>query len=210
MRLHLDLIQDEARPEARRIKARALDRNAMGLAVASAMTVPVQRNFRALGVSEHNQFGAPSSGFWQRMNAGVVPGTDGSTAWVRTPREVALRYFGGTVVPKVAKALAIPACAEAYNQSPRAFSDLRFALIGGKTPALVQAAQQSVRYRTYKKTGVTKVYPGAVKGGKIYYWLVPSATINPNPAVLPSLEVMKSTALSALQDYLRHHPVSSN
>ena len=212
MRLAITIERDDARPTFRGISEGMSDKLRMNNAVANAALVPVQRNFRALSQTNRNSFGVRSS-FWNRMNSATYADADDSAGYVRMPREVALRYFGGTVMPKKASLLAIPALAAAYGKSPRDFSDLRLAIFtkqgGGKTFALVQNQSQAIRYKRVK--GRTKIargpVSGTVAGSKekpiVFYWLVPSAAIAPNPEVLPSPEVLGAAVKQGVDGYLR-------
>ncbi len=136
------------------------------------------------------------------MHEATYADADAAAGYVRMPREVALRYFGGTVTPKKAENLAIPARTEAYNKSPRDMHDLRLAVFAGGTLALVQAASQKVKWRRSK--GQLRPSPGAeTAGGLVFYWLVKSATIAGNTAVLPAADVLQAAANSAVASYLR-------
>ena len=204
MIVRFEIERNDLTPWREETARRLANRRQMNKEVADAMAAPIYANFDSLSASNQNAFGAPST-FWARMKVGTQPGADDESGWVGMPAPVALRYFGGTVVPGPGKKrLAIPANAEAYGKSPRDFSDLRLAFFGGGKLALVERQQQSVRYGGKRKDGSRAVIPGVEKGGDIYYWLVESATIAPDPAVLPTPEVLMSAGVDGLRGYLGH------
>jgi hypothetical protein len=201
MRAEIFIERDSATPTMRAVSEGLSDRTRLNHAAAEGAVVPIKRNFRKLAQTNHNKLGAPSSGFWQRMQQGTYTDADSTAGYIGMPREVALRYFGGTVVPKVAANLALPARTEAYNKSPRDFTDLRLVVFGaGGAMALVQTNQQAISYRKTKK-GV-KVVKGAVKGGLVFYWLAKSATIDPDPTVLPDEATLTGAANNSVSDYV--------
>ena len=205
MIVQLEIERDDLTPWTRAMARKLASKRQMNAAVAQAVAVPIQQNFLSLSSSNRNPFGAKST-FWGLMNAGTKPGADDESGWVAMPEPVALRYFGGTVVPGPGKErLAIPARSEAYGKSPRDFSDLRLAFFGGKTLALVQADQQKVKYGRRRKDGSRgPTSGGTVSGGAVYFWLVPSATIQPDPSVLPTPEVLSASGVEGLRGYLSH------
>jgi len=94
------------------------------------------------------------------------------------------RLEGGTIKPRVAKLLTIPAHPEAYGRRAREFNDLRFVVLGGY-PALVKAEQSEVRFGRQKKDKSRTVTRGRRTGGEVYYWLARSVTQKGDRSVLP-------------------------
>lgn len=158
------------------------------LAAASALPL-YQERLEAMGATDSTPFGAKSSGFWQRMQGGTVARHDADSARVEMPTPVALRAFGGTVTPKLAKYLAIPARTEAYGKSPREFDNLRPHKFRSGSLALVEADHSRLDDR--------KEY-----GGGVYFWLTESATIRANPDVLPSDDEVTGEVIDALAIYI--------
>ncbi len=198
MSLQVD-ITDRATPLLQELGGRLQDRRRMHKAIATAALPVVERKFVENSSTNRNRFGT-RGGFWNRMLSGTYATGDDSSAIIRMPREVALRYFGGTVTPKASKNLAIPARAEAYGKSPRDFSDLRFVMFRSGAKALVQADQSKIGYRKGKR-GQTTVR-GPERGGLVFYWLVTEATITGDRDLLPTPEELADAAIESLRNYL--------
>ena len=112
--------------------------------IADACTALTRRLFAANG-NRPNRNNWRSTGFWQRMAGGTLAVATNEAATVRMPREVAQRYFGGTLYPTGGrKFLAIPARQEAAGKSPLDFPGLKFIPTGPDNGVLVQE-QQTVK-----------------------------------------------------------------
>jgi hypothetical protein len=137
------------------------------------------------------------------MLASTKSGADSTGGFIRMPREVALRAFGGVIRAKKSKFLAIAARGESYGKSPRQFNDLRFVPRRGRPGGmLVQNDQtQLVRYSRGKSKGQVKERREV--GGLVMYWLVPQVTIQGSDAVLP---VLRGRAFA--EGFLRKGPMS--
>jgi hypothetical protein len=204
MRVSFNVEKDEATPTALRLKAAAADRLSMNLEAAKGMLPVVQRSLNQMSLSNHNAFGVRDT-FWKSMLSGTRFGADDEGGYVSTPRPVALRYFGGTVVPTNTTYLAIPARSEAYGKTPKDFSDLRFVLFASGSAALVQTALPTgAKTRGRKKDAQGRGSIDArAQGGGVFYWLVKSATINPDPDVLPTPEEIEAGAVRGVASYFR-------
>ena len=205
MRILMTIEKDEATPMLRNVQRALSNPKALNRAAAEGVLPLVQGNFRAMAATNQNKFGVRST-FWNQMLSGTYAGADNESGYVAMPAPVALRYFGGTVVAKQSSLLAIPANAQAYGKSPRDFSDLRLQIMGRNKDgelamALVQNQQQGIRYRK-RKDGSTHVIQGAEKGGDVFFWLVPSATIQANKDVLPADDKMGQAAEQGVVDYI--------
>lgn len=156
--------------------------------VAESVLPVVERNFVTLSATNRNKWGA-RGGFWNLMLSGTIAVATESAAMIRMPAPVRLRHLGGTVRPKKAKFLAIPARSEAYGKSPRQFNDLMFrpTARGGM---LVRRHRTKLR----KKRG-GGFQSGGEDGGEAMYFLVKEVTVRANDAVLPRQEAILSAAL---------------
>ena len=121
----------------------------------------------------------------------------------------AQRLFGGEIRPVNSKYLTIPARAEAHGRRAREFDNLEI-LFGRNGPyALAERHFTELRWRqkTKRGKGVKSVYKyaaaGADRGGGVFYWLVKSVTQDPDPTVLPQMDVLLSTAREAISEHLR-------
>lgn len=192
-------IVDDTTPFVQRLALALNGGDRLNRAMVNAALPVFQRHFRALAATNRNPYGV-RSGFWNRMLSGTKAIANESEAVIRMPREMALRYFGGTVTPKKSKFLAIPARAEAYNKSPRDFSDLRFAILPVGGPVLIQNEQTRVKFR--KGKGGIKTIQGETTGGGVYYWLRRSATIRGDSGVLPTEQEIMTAVRTGLTSYL--------
>lgn len=198
-------IDDKASPLLRRALQAVRTKRPLHQALASGAAREVQGHFRGLAATNKNRFGARST-FWRRMLAGTTAEADDQAGIVRMPPEVGLRYYGGTVRPVAAKALTIPATRQAYGKSARDFSDLEYRPIlrGKLIGALVQRESTTVSFRPGGSAGGVSVRRGArTRGGKVFYWLVKSATIKPNKDLLPTEEELAAAAVDAAEGFIR-------
>jgi hypothetical protein len=172
--------RDDASPALQRIADSAAGRKAIHQYMADAARVLIQGHFRTLAAERHNRFGLPSR-FWARMYRGTRSAASADRGEVRMPREVALRYFGGTLRPTGGrKALTIPMVAQAYRKRAREIRDLF--LIRSKTGD----------GRTY---GVLARQEKGKDAPTPYYLLVRSATVKPDKSVLPSDRAIYGAAM---------------
>lgn len=192
------LVQVEGDPSrAPRAALNALrNKTQQNRAMAEGALPVVQRQLLENSRTNRNKFGA-RGGFWQRMLAATRAGSDAEAGFISMPREVALRVYGGTVVPRVSKLLAIPARTEAYGKSPRQFADLHF-IPTAKGGLLVQNDATRIK-RKKRKAGVQA---GETVGGGVFYFLVKRATIAPNRSLLPTDKEILTGASRGLKTWL--------
>lgn len=187
-------IEDNASPALRSLADKLTRRKPLHARMATAVHKDVQNRFRGLASSNRNKFGA-RGGFWRRMLSGTRASADETAGTISMPREVAQRFYGGTIRPVNAKNLAIPADKESYGKRPGEFAGkLHVAILGGRA-ALVEnlATRISIsRAGKVKSKGST---------GKVLFWLVKSVTQKPNPAVLPSEAQIGQIAAEAAEKY---------
>lgn len=168
--------------------------------IADACTAITRRLFAENG-SRPNRNNWKPTGFWQRMAGGTVAVATPEAAIVRMPREVAQRYFGGTLSPTGGrKFLAIPAREEAAGISPRDLPGLKFIRTGPDNAVLVQEDQ------TVKAKGARARKDGSFRteqiGGGVFYFLVRSVTQTGDKSVLPGDEEYLAAAKGGLNAYL--------
>lgn len=98
---------------------------------------------------------------------------------------IAQRFFGGTIKPKTAKFLTIPARAEAHGKRAGEFNDL-IVLFGKNGPyALARAVSTAISVGRRGADGTRRVASRGQQGGEIMFWLVKEATQAADPTVLP-------------------------
>lgn len=187
-------------------------RPALGRAVASL----VRNHLIEYNSAHPNKQGFPRQNLYAQMARATSyqPTADGVVVAINHVA-TRLRYAGGKVRPgrnasrhsgKPTRYLTIPAVAEAYGKRAGEFGNLRFRMVdiggvggigphgisAGKVPALVEASASTVKIgkRGVKQTGF--------KGGRVYYWLIRSATFAANPDMLPSNEQFLDTVQETL------------
>ena len=154
---------------------------------ASANTV--QKHLRGLDRARPNRLGGTRSHFYSLAALATSFTTDEQGAIVTVAHlGIAQRFYGGTIRPINAKALAIPARAEAYGRRPRDADNPQDLFLrpgkAGRTAAL--ARRQGKRL-------------------EIWYWLVKSVTQDPDPTVLPPERDLTDAATTAADNYIRRH-----
>ena len=100
---------------------------------------------------------------------------------------MAQRFFGGDIVPRVAKWITIPIHPEAYGHRAREFNDLEFVPSeDGRRAWLVRDTSDTV---------------GGM-AGEFFYLLVRRVRQKADPSVLPEEEEMQTAANQAGEDYV--------
>jgi hypothetical protein len=123
---------------------------------------------------------------------------------------IAQRLFGGTIVPRTAKMLTIPASPEAYGMRAGEFNDLVVRKVvdpqsGALRLALVRSDQVSIKLVKHRKADGSvsiSAKPIAQLGGEVMFWLVKSVHQAADPTVLPYTEQMSATASTAIKTRL--------
>ena len=161
-----------------------------------------------------NKLGGPRTGYWK--HAGDRTSwrvNDGARTAIVSIAQVGIRLHaeGGTVVPKVAKRLAIPATAAAHGTRPidSQWRDKLRPVIGrGRQVVALAATANFDRVVTkgqnagQRRRARGKQIANAGQG-EVVFWLVPKATIKADPTVLPDAQTVLTKIASALSRYLR-------
>jgi hypothetical protein len=174
-----------------------IDRRDLNDVLGRQMANDLREHFRMRNVNgPRNQFGAPSSGFWSEIRDSVSDqetDNDGSTVTISDPR-FNQKYYGGEIHMDD-KLLAIPARTEAYNKSPRLFSNLKAVFFHSGAIALVSFDPEAKREKGEKRVG-------AKTPGLIFYWLKESVKQAADANALPLPDVMVSRLLEAADRYV--------
>ena len=117
-------IRDHATPFVIEVGKDVTPNKELNQAVADQCLVETQRQFQNMAMQEQNPL--KHTGFWNRMLSGTYATATDEAGIVRTPREVAQWFFGGTITPKAGDWLTLPMRSEAVGVSARDFNDLRF------------------------------------------------------------------------------------
>lgn len=151
--------------------------------VANAAASTIKDHLVELNTNRPNALGGKRSNFYSRSSESVAFDANKDQATVSvTQQGFALRYFGGTVKPVKAKALAIPARAEAYGIGPREPS------VPELTPFY---------FKGKKAIGGLKD-----EQDRVWYWLLPETTHQADPSVLPPEADLLLAAQDALSMYI--------
>lgn len=138
-----------------------------------------------------DKLGATPTGHLERAAESVTSTSDSAGVSITVTSPGITRAFGSiTILPGAGKKyLTIPATAEAYGKRAGAFNDLRFVAYKNGVRALVQASQSNVATRE-------KI------GGKVFYWLKTSVEQKQDRTLLPSDQLIESSAEEGAIDWL--------
>lgn len=150
-----------------------------------------------------NRLGGPRTGYYKQAGDRTSwRVNDGARTAIVSIAQVGIRLHaeGGTVVPKVAKRLAIPATAAAHGTRPidSQWRDKLRPVFGRGGRVVGLAAKDSVVPGERRRTKIKQ--PAA---GDIVFWLVPKATIPADSTVLPTAQTVLTKIASALSRYFR-------
>lgn len=177
---------DTASPALRALLQRTQNKVGVNKVIAVAATRKVRDHFVGVAGWMRNPFGKPAQ-FWKRMNRATRHEATSTHAAVIMPREVAQRFYGGTIRPTGGRRfLTIPAIAAAYRRSARSFPDLVLVLFkkrAGRGPAgaLVQHGKNQ---------------------STIFYWLHRKVTQKADARVLPTSAQIADAVIPEVEAYV--------
>ena len=132
---------------------------------------------------------------------------------------MALHYYGGTVTPgkgissatgKPTVYLTKPARAEAYGKKASDFPDL--IVLWGRNGPYALARAISTQVGIERSEAGEKLWGGhygakvkkrGLQGGEVMFWLIKSATIKPDPSVMPDSEEFRDAITTRLGNVIR-------
>jgi len=177
----------------------------------------LRKHFRALD-SKKNKMGFPPRHFWRQVKSATLltQVTDSRAVVSIASPAFAMKYFGGIITPKRAKALAIPRTAEAYKTgSPREadIDQLDFVPIRrGKLVGVLIKRLQSVLKgknmvcRPFSRAVRFSFVSGGRKGkkidGDIQYFLVRVVVQAPDPDAWPDKATLEANLLQKARKVL--------
>lgn len=192
----MDEVIDGITPELSRIAREFSDTRPLMAACGKRLEVEVRKHFAELD-RKPNSMGWPKRHFWNRQvrSKVILTSVTSTTAVVTVDSPEAVhRIEGGTIRPKRAKTLAIPANADAYRTgSPREadIDQLEYLPLhqGNLVGALIRRFQTIIRK--------TKTAYKAVKevGGEVFYWLVRKVTTRAHPEEQPNREKLNAAVI---------------
>jgi hypothetical protein len=119
------------------------------------------------------------------------------------------RVLGGTITPKKAKYLTIPARAEAHGKRASEFNDLIVLRRGdhrfGEPYALARAVQTTLRVTgsaTASALGVRRFSRGEETGAEVLFWLKKSVTQRRDPTAVPQTTDVYAAAFGAADRHI--------
>ena len=188
--IRCDVQTDAFRREFGSILARAQKPRTIVQAACRAGKATLQRHFRQRD-QVANRLGGRRTHFFldvlRSTQVGTVTDRSGliNIADARFPQKV----YGGRIVAKNVRKLAIPIAPEAHGLRPRQYElEHRVKLFPLKTHSQLLLAQ--------------RVGEGYLAGVKVLYVLKPSVVQQPDPEALPPQRVFEETVIAAAQDQL--------
>lgn len=204
-------ILDKASPVLREIVARLKNLTPLNERVGKRVEVLLKKHFQELQ-GRGNKQGFPDKGFWHGRS-GVAQHTQltradasGATITIADAR-FPIKLFGGTITPKRGKFLARPLRAEAYAASGAGrirdvFPNLKFAVVPGIGPALVQAEASNIKVGRKRKDGSRGVKFTGQVGGLAFFQLIKSATMPAMPDALPQEDEIAGVGVRTTESYI--------
>lgn len=179
------------------------DRPALHRNMAEGVEVEVSDHLRGLNSR------SPNTSFYGRAARSTQVTSDGERGLVSiTHRGLALRYYGGRVLPVNVKNLALPSDDVPYagtegRRPPRemgvlAYIPKRNLDVSGTTGYLVEGEEITIKRGPNK--GKTRIAPK--KGGKLLFTLRAWTDHEADPSVLPTVADLLQAATSAAADYI--------
>jgi len=197
-------ITDQLTPHLRNFNVAVTDRAPMMQKLGEDLARALREHFRKRD-SQPNRKGWPKRHFWNRegRNNTALTHYDAASATVTiASAAIAHKVKGGTVRPKRARALAIPAIAAAYKAIQPSAMDKNFLEFipipksGGLVGMLVERQHDTLRST---KRGFKQ---GEKRGGQVWFWIVSQATHRADPKTLPPQADVERQIQASAQQYL--------
>jgi len=203
-------VRDTASPALREALANLTHRQPLLAALGRGLEADLRAHFAAKD-ARGNRRGWPRQHFWARIrNATVFTGAtnDAATVSIADPA-IHAHYYGGTIRPKEAKFLAIPARAEAYGIRPSSglIPGLRFVptRAGGMLVQRDFTALRIVKDSRKGREGQLRAKSLGEQGGGVFYWLKRFVTVPKDPDALPRPSVLQEKLMARAAEWLRRH-----
>jgi len=181
----VSIARDDVSPSLGRTRAGAASGGALLRVLGRAGANSLIRHFRDRNRTP-NRLGGERTNFWSRVAESVnAPVISGSRIEIRVSHPaIAQKVYGGTIVPRKAKALAIPVDRLAYGKSPRVMDGLFF------VPST--------------SSGAVGILARRESGGGIrpMYVLKRSVTQQPDPKALPADAEVTTAMREASADFI--------
>lgn len=178
----MSLVIDTITPNLEKLKRKLASKATINKLYARAVGNLFRNHFRKLSGTNKNRFGVRNS-FWDRMRSSVREESTASIAAVSMDRAVALRKFGGTVLPTGSRRfLTIPIHRDAYGKKAAEFEDSYVI--------------------TTKRNKKFIAIDGDDGDPKLLYLMTEASQHKPNSAATPDDEAVKAEAVSELTTYL--------
>lgn len=179
--MQLEIPVDTASPALARLE-KALADGSVARVAGRSLRNNVRSHLFAKNNTSPNRLGGVRTNFYASAARGVQnPSVSGNTATVSVNKVgIRLRYYGGTIVPRTAKLLTIPADASAHGRRAREFSDLK-----------------AIFFRGGRAVGAL-----VTEAGQVMFWLARSATQKADPSVLPTEAAMLTEITTDVREFI--------
>ena len=177
------------------------DPEEMNRNVGEALVLLTQDHLRGLGPNQ--QFPGKTTNFWaDAARLTNFRADDQGVTTAVNKQGVTQRFFGGEIKAKPGSYLTIPAREEYYGRRAREFSNLRFTILPGQGPVLIEVEQTSIKVGKQRKDGTRRITNRGTEGGGVAYWLRRKVRQDANPDVLPPRLEIGATAVAAMRGYV--------
>ena len=199
MSITIDLSARETAPGVVRAIGRALQIDRVGPIIGRSANNTIREHLFGLNSSRPNALGGSRTNYYAQAARATQFQVEGESVIVSINQiGIAQRYFGGTIKPKKAKYLTIPARAEAHGKRAGEFNDLVVVFgRGGQPIGLARAWQTKIGQN---KSGQT--VSRGIAGGEILFWLVKEVTQQADKSVLPEDGTMTEAINRDVASYL--------
>lgn len=179
-----------------------------------ALAVRLRRELKehfTLKNREPNKMGAPKSNFWNQVAdaTDIAEVTETGAVVAVAESRFNIQLFGGTILPKKAKALTIPLIAEARGESVASYrlkTGRRLFSVPGRNVLFEKAGEAATESRVNFTRGRDRgfgVKLAGRQGLRAVFALARKATIKADPTALPTSEALLTALQEEAEDFMK-------
>jgi hypothetical protein len=199
-------VSDHATPVVRAI-GRALAPERLNPVVGKAAVNAFRASLFEANRTKPNALGGTRTNFYQKAGGNVHFDDVGDGVLISVNAlGIRQRVLGGTIKPKTAKFLTIPARAEAHGKRAREFGEDLVVVFGsgGRPIGLARRWKTTLSVRRDKTTGSRiGMSKKSEVGGEILFWLVKSVTQRGDPSIMPTEAALSAAIFKDVESYVQ-------